>query len=204
MLVTFKYSVMRTSIIIACLIIYGFHNSVEAQSPLPLSRKPTKSEITLYSGPDNMIGALFLLKDSSILVSKSLVTKDYDNGNYEVAELYIDDINLIRSKRRLGPLNGAILGLLVGAGVGALTARIVEGPPPEPSSNYSSWDFGLDFSGMSYYFFIPTGAVAGAITGGIIGCIKIKIPINGSMENYNRNKKKLGRYTVKYDGSPTY
>ena len=202
---------MRTSIIIACLIIYGFHNSVEAQSPLPLSRKPTKSEITLYSGPDNMIGALFLLKESSILVSNSLIKDDYHNGNYEVAELYIDDINLISTKRRVGPLNGAILGALVGVAAGALTARIVEGPPPEPepSSPYSSidsgWgmgDFGPGFS--PYAIYVPAGAVGGAIVGALLCSIKIKIPISGSMENYNRNKKKLGRYTVKYDGSPKY
>ncbi len=195
---------MKTSYILACLIIYGFHNSVEAQSHLPLETRPLKTEITLYSDSDNMIGALFLLKDSSILVSSSLVELDYNIANYEVAELYIDDINLISTKRRIGPFKGALLGAIVGAAAGALTARIVEGPPPEPSSNYSSWDFGLDFSGMSYYFFIPAGAVAGAITGGIIGGIKIKIPINGSMENYNSKKKKLGRYTVKYEGSPTY
>jgi hypothetical protein len=189
---------MRTSIIIACLIIYGFHNSVEAQSPLPLSRKPTKSEITLYSGPDNMIGALFLLKDSSILVSNSLVKEHFNSGNYEVAELYIDDINLIRSKRRVGPLNGGILGALVGAGVFALGTRIAIGPPPYP----------IGFIGFSaddnYIFMLPAGAILGATTGAIIGGIRIKIPINGSIDNYNRKKKKLGRYTVKYDGSPTY
>jgi len=204
------HAVMRTSIIIACLIIYGFHNSVEAQSPLPLKSNPTKSEITLYSGPDNMIGALFLLKDSSILVSSSLVKLDYNIANYEVAELYIDDINLIRSKRQVGPLKGGILGAFVGAGLGALTGRIMDGPPPEPgpSSPYSSmaigWGMNFDISIPSYVITVPAGAVGGAIVGAVIGSIKIKIPINGSMENYNRNKKKLGRYTVKYDGSPKY
>ena len=203
---------MRTSIIISCLIIYGFHNSVEAQSPLPLSRKPTKSEITLYSGPDNMIGALLLLKDSSILVSSSLVKEDYNNGNYEVAELYIDDINLISSRRPLGTASYAVIGAIIGAGLGALTGRIVEGPPPEPEppSPYSSismgWSLGLgdgDFI-SPYAIYVPAGAVGGAIVGAVIGSIKIKIPINGSMENYNRKKKKLGRHTVKYNGSPKY
>jgi hypothetical protein len=189
---------MRTSIIIACLIIYGFHNSVEAQSPLPLSRKPTKSEITLYSGPDNMIGALFLLKDSSILVSNSLVTKNYDYGYYEVAELYIDDINLISTERQGGALHGALLGAVVGAAVGVVAARILEGPPP-----YSEYTIGPG-SEFGYALLGSAGAVAGAVTGAIIGSIKIKIPINGSMENYNHKKKKLGRHTVKYNGSPKY
>jgi hypothetical protein len=189
---------MRTSIIIACLIIYGFHNSVEAQSPLPLNSKPSKSEITLYSSPDNMIGVLYLLKDSSIFVSSSLVKEDYNNGNYEVAELYIDDINLISSRRPLGTATQAVLGAIVGAGVGVLTARIVEGPPPYPESTIGP---GSEFA---YAFLGSVGAVGGAVTGIIIGSIKVKIPINGSMENYNRNKKKLGRFTIKYPGAPKY
>jgi hypothetical protein len=86
---------MRALIIIACLVIYSFLNSAEAQSPLPLRANPVKSEITLNTGSDNMIGALFLLKDSSILVSSSLVKEEYHYGNYEVAKLYIDDIRFI-------------------------------------------------------------------------------------------------------------
>ena len=204
---------MKTSHILAFLIIFGFHNSVVAQSNLPLETSPTKSEITLYSSPDKITGVLYLLKDSSIFVSSSLVKEDYNNGNYEVAELYIDDINLIRSKRRVGPFKGALLGALVGAAAGALTGRIIEGPPPEPEpssqSIYSSYlifpPSGGPFSFISpYAIFVPAGAVGGAIVGAVICSIKVKIPINGSMENYIRNKKKLGRYTVKYPGAPKY
>ena len=178
------------------LLAFFYLNSVEAQSPLPGAPTFSKSEITLYSSPDNMIGAILLLKDSSILVSNSLVKEDYYSGNYEVAELYINDINLISQRRRAGPLGGALLGAVVGLGVGALTARIVEGPTHTSSSGWP------DFSRISYYVFIPAGAVVGGITGGIIGGIKIEIPINGSMENYNRKKKKLGRYA--FYGSPKY
>ncbi len=144
----------------------------------------------MVSGSDNMEGALFLLKDSSILLSNSLVKKEYLNGNYKIAELYIDDIKLISTKRRGGALQGALLGAVVGAAAGALTTRIVIGPPPYP----------IGFIGFSaddnYIVGVPAGAVAGAITGAVIGSIKIKIPINGSMETYNRKKKKLGRNTV--------
>ena len=169
-------------------------NLVEAQSPLPLKTKPLKSEITLYSVPDNMIGALFLLKDSSILVSNSLVKEDYYNGNYEVAELYIDDINMISSRK--GPTGRAgekLIGGVVGLAAGVLVWRIVIGPPPH-----------LLEDEILFPVYAAAGAGIGAITGAIIGSIKIKIPINGSMENYNRKKKKLGRYTVKYSGAPKY
>jgi len=189
---------MKTRLIIACLIIYGFHNSVEAQSPLPLKTNPAISEITLYNGSENMLGALFLLKDSSILVSSSLVKEDYNIGNYEVAELYIDDIKLISTERQGGSLHGALLGAVFGAAAGVVTARIVEGPPPYPEYILGP---GSEFV---YAVLGSAGAVAGAVTGAIIGSIKIKIPINGRMENYNLKKKKLGRHTVKYNGSPKY
>jgi hypothetical protein len=185
---------MRTSIIIACLIIYGFHNSVEAQSPLPLKANPTISEITLDTGSDNMIGALFLLKDSSILVSNSLVKEDYTNGNYEVAELYIDDINLISSERLGGPVSGTFLGAAVGFSAGFLTGFAIG--VTQGDGFFSPGGAALMMGAM--------GTGIGAITGALVGSIKIKIPINGSMENYNRNKKKLGRHTVKYNGSPKY
>jgi hypothetical protein len=40
-------------------------------------------------------------------------------------------------------------------------------------------------------------AVGGAGIGALIGSIKIKIPINGSINSYNRNKNKLGEYPIK-------
>jgi hypothetical protein len=191
---------MRTSILIACLITYGFHNLVEAQSSLLLKASPFKSEITLYSDPDNMIGALLLLKDSSILVSSSLVKEDYYNGNYEVAELYIDDINMISSRKRSA--GGAAIGGVIGLFVGFLAASIAD-PPPTPSSGRFP-GLNAKYGGLKYGYLIPAGALIGGITGGIIGGIKIEIPLNGSMENYNRKKKKLGRYTVNYTGAPKY
>jgi|GEM_PF-2122658 len=202
---------MRTSIIIVCLVIYGFQNSLEAQSPLPLKSNPAKSEIKLYDGSGNKIGGLFLLKDSTILVSSSLDKEDYISGKYKVAELYIDDINLITINRRGGAAENALLGAGIGMVVGALTARIINGPPPEYSTNKYHFDpWGLpsygsnNINGITYAIFMPAGAVVGAVTGAIIGGIKIKIPLDGSMENYNLKKKKLGRYTIKYPGSPKY
>jgi hypothetical protein len=203
---------MRTSLIIACLAICGCHYSVEAQSPLPLKSNPAKSEITLYNGSEHMTGALFLPKDSSILVANSLDKEDYVTGNYEVAELYIDDIKLISPERRGGLIEGALLGAVVGMAAGALTARIINRPLPEISPSYyqfdpwglSGFNLGSSGNGMTYALCIPAGAIAGAVTGAIIGSIKIEIPLNGSMENYKNKKKKLGRSTIKYNGSPKY
>ena len=190
---------MKSVITIACLIILGVYISVEAQSPLLLTRPPSKSEITTLDRADTLTGALYVLKDSSILISSSFAKEDYYKGDYELNELYVDDINLISLK---GKRSGSILaGAIIGAGLGVVIAAMTNASQP---STYSSGFISMDFSGLSYAFFVPIGAALGGATGAIIGGVKINIPINGSMENYNRQKKKLGRYTIQYPGAPTY
>jgi hypothetical protein len=190
---------MRTAITIACLIIFCIFNTIKAQPPLPLKKAPLKSRITTLEKADTLTGALYLLKDSSIIVSNSFLKEDYFMGDYELTELYVDDINLISVK---GNKTGGILaGAIIGAGLGAVIAAVSVASQPETSSGGF---INLDFSGFAYVFLVPAGAAFGAATGAILAGISIKIPINGSMENYKLQKKKLGRYTVKYPGAPTY
>ena len=162
---------------------------MEAQLLISLDKKPTKSEITLLSDPDTIIGALFLLKNSSILISNSLIKEDYSNGNYELAELYINDINMIKPRKKIRALGGLGLGAATGFVAGMLTARIIEGPHT-PGSVLDFYPAMIVGSGV-------LGAGIGAITGSVIGGIKIKISINGSIDNYNRKKKKLDRFTIR-------
>ena len=194
-MVTFKLLDMRTSILIACLFILCLHNSVEAQSPLPVKADPSKSEITLLSGTDQVTGALFQLKDSSILVSNSLVKLDYETGNYEVSELYIDDINLISTKKRGRSLQGLLIGGAIGIGTGAAIGLI--------SGDDTGYILAFTAEQKALMGGVSLGAI-GALAGAVVGSFRIKIPINGSMDNYNLKKKKLGKLTVRYEGSPTY
>jgi hypothetical protein len=193
---------MKSVITIACLIILGVYISVEAQSPLLLTRPPSKSEITTLDRADILTGALYVLKDSSILISSSFAKEDYYKGDYELNELYVDDINLISLK---GKRSGSMLaGAIMGAGLGVIIAAIgnaTYNPPPSNSTFGPDWS---NMDGFRYAFYVPALALIGGATGAIIGGVKINIPINGSMENYNRQKKKLGRYTIQYPGAPTY
>lgn len=181
---------MRTSVVIAFLVVYGLHDSAKAQSPLPLSSNPAKTEITLNNGTMYPKSVLFLLKDSSILISNSLVKEDYIMGNYELRELYINDIQLVSKRRLGGPTGGALAGALVGFSAG-FAIGYIQGDGFF-TAEQTGWILGA------------AGAGIGAISGAVFCSFKVKIPIHGSMENYNREKKKLGRYTVKYQGSPRY
>jgi len=164
-----------------------------AQQRLLLDKKPFKSEISLLNDTTLITGSIFELKDSSILVSSSLLKSDYYLGNYEVAELYIDEIFMIKPKKKLRIMGGALLG----AGIGFCTSMIIgliSGDDDGYILSFSATEKGLILS--------PFGVGIGAITGGIIGSIKIEIPLDGSLNNYMKSKKKLCRYTIKCSTSP--
>ena len=40
-------------------------------------------------------------------------------------------------------------------------------------------------------------AVGGTVLGGLVGSIRIRIPINGSMDKFNRSKNRLKKYTIR-------
>ena len=163
---------------------------MEAQQPIQLEpqnhiqskSKPYKVTVSGLNKYENWEGDLIELKDSSIILS------NFNKGTYEIAELYIDDIYQIGKEPR-----GIGRGFLIGAGYGAAIGAV----------------FGMIVLRNSILG-APGNALVGAVIvmpiGAVIGGISasIRFPIYGSIDKYNRKKKKLGRYTVKYDGSPTY
>ena len=156
-------------------------NSTKAQQKIstPIEKLPV-SELWIYDyEQENRKVAIFELQDSSILFSSSFVKEDYYNGNYTVSKILIKDIKLIRTKKpeRIG--KGLLLGAGIGFSVGALWGWAAEGK------------YGVVYYGG------PMAAI-GAVTGLIIGSVKISIPINGSMDMYHRNMKKLYKSKITY------
>ena len=156
-------------------------NSTKAQQKISTTiKKLPVSELWIYDYEQEYRKvAIFELQDSSILFSSSFVKEDYYNGNYTVSKILINDIKLIRTKKpeRIGQ------GLLLGAGIGFSVGVLIG------STDYSYLD--AKWGGVFY------GAL-GAITGLIIGSVKISIPINGSMDMYHRNMKKLNKSKITY------
>jgi hypothetical protein len=135
-------------------------------------------------------GALYQVKDSSILISNSTRIKDYTMGNYNISEIEIMDIQFIETLKRTRVRDGARIGAATGFITGALWAYIDSQQPSEgwDLDLFPTWSDAL----MAGILLAPVGALAGAIA----GSIRIKIPINGNMDNYNRNKAKLKKYSI--------
>lgn len=173
------------------LVILGlfFQNNLQAQYDKKV--KLYKTWISLNQQPYKVNGTLYDVRDSSILVSSSLSIKDYNTNNFEVTDISVFEIKNInvRKKNKVG--KSALIGAAVGITVGAIA-----GYSMGDDESSGPWDL--------YNYSAEQNALGGAVAGGIIGAglgaaiglIKVKIPINGSMDNYHDNKAKLREYSL--------
>lgn len=146
-----------------------------------------KTWVTFNSEPFKIIGVLYQLKDSSIVLSNSISKNDYPD-NIKTSEFNINTIEEIRIRRKNGIGKGALIGAISGLAIGVLVGYLSY----EESSG--GIDFGRGFSATGSGFF---GAFLGAGVGVIFGTIKLRIPIQGKIENYNRNISSLRKRSIK-------
>lgn len=146
--------------------------------------------VSLNSEPFEIEGVLFKIKDTSILVSNSVVIKDYSQNKFEVVNLFVTDIETIKTRGknniRKGFLIGAISGFVMGGTLG-----LAQGDEPRGDT----W-FGISAE-MRAISYGVTGALVGSLIGAYVGSAKVVIPINGNINNYNRNKDELREYSLK-------
>ncbi len=167
-------------------------NSLSAQDPTP-KIKIYRTWITLNSEPFKMEGVLYELKDSSILVSSSVVMQDYSLDKLEVADLHITNIEIIKTRINSSVGDGALIGVITGFAVGGLIGLTKGGDSPcAPADWFCYFQFSTAFEKAIFY---GAGlAVVGAGIGASVGSIKVTIPINANINNYNRHKNKLRKY----------
>lgn len=168
-----------------------FLNSVDAQNTIQ-KNKIYRTWITLNSKPFKTTGVLYEIKDSSILVSNSLVIQDYSTDRFGTFKLHINDIETIKIRRKKRVGTGVLLGAITGFCVGGIIGLIDGDDPPCRSFCVLRFTAGQ----KALMAGIPL-SIVGAVAGAIIGSVKIKIPINGSMDNYHKYKKRLKKYSFK-------
>ncbi len=170
-----------TFLLLAVLYIY----SAEAQQIISTPIKKLHKSELWTSEQDYLTGAIFELKDSSILFSNSLIKDDYYKGDYIVSRIIIEDIKFIKYKKAGTTGRGMVWGGLIGVSAG-VAIGLIDG------------DDGMFTAGEKAVVTGVSMGVFGGIIGGLIGGVKMVIPINGSMDVYSRNKKRLNRQTIKY------
>ena len=167
----------------------------QAQTDSIFLNKLYRTWIIPSYGSKGMSGILFEVKDSSVRVSNSPRKKDYYSGDYTVSEFDIKNINVIQVRKQgkgLALLVGGVSGLVVGTVVSVIYSK----------SRADDVRFGRFLTGGFMLPLIPVVVSTGIGLGvGAIFTSKIKIPIYGSQEQYEKNKKKLEQYAFNPDPS---
>jgi len=168
-------------------------NSLNAQDTIQ-KIKIYRTWVSLNSEPFKIKGVLYEVKYSSILVSSSIVIQDYSTDRFEMVELHINNIETIKTRRNNNIGRGVLIGAITGFAVGGLIGLLSGDDPPCPPGSYFCIRFTAEEKALGAGVSL---AVSGAGIGALIGSIKVKIPINGSSNSYNRNKNKLRKYSIK-------
>jgi hypothetical protein len=144
--------------------------------------------ISLNNDPIPFKGVLYEINDSSIMVSNSKLRENYYTGRFEVSKFNVNNIDIVKTRMKNNVVRVAIIGAATGFIAGGLIG-LISGDDPTGFFSFSAEEKALLFGGSM--------AAGGAAIGALDGLVQIKIPINGSMENFKRNKSKLKRYTIR-------
>ncbi len=150
--------------------------------------------------PDKIQGIFYSLKDSSIVVANAIVPNGEKNKVYsKKVELHIRVIDKIYIRKKNKKGKGALLGAFVGFAVGFVIGY-AQGDDP-PCSTTNPWNVSdifcnpVNANTKGFIVAVPM-TFAGAALGMALGSIKIKIPINGEMKKFQKNRRKLNSFSI--------
>lgn len=156
--------------------------------------KHAKYKVWVYLNDSSKVekGYLYKVTDSTILISKTY--RKLDNPNLITKEFPIGRIEEIKLAKqgRLGNsmLIGSSVGLTIGAYIGGRSAREEQ----QDGLDSGGW---LGLAGIDNIAGgMMIGTVLGFAGGAAIGSSKIIIPLQGSMELYQKYKEQLSEYAL--------
>ncbi|MFN8207260.1 MAG: hypothetical protein U0T82_07615 [Bacteroidales bacterium] len=142
------------------------------------NRKVFETWIRLEHSPEKIRGVLYETRDSSILISRSLIRSDYPSLQFQGSELNYSQLGDIRIRRLNSIPRGAVIGGITGFCIVFIGTSLNEEVP--------LW--------ASFLFSIPAAGTTAAI-GALAGAVKIRIPLYGNYQAYSINRDKLNYYS---------
>jgi hypothetical protein len=147
--------------------------------------------ISLQNNPDSIVrGALYEIRDTSVILSNSLIRKNLNAGRFDKTIVNFRDIDIIKTRNKNSILNGTIIGVLAGFVAGGIWG-LIEGDDP-PCDYICIFQFTAAEKALMYGSSL-------ALVGGNIGffgsLVKIQIPINGNLGKFNQSKSRLKKYS---------
>lgn len=170
---------MKKLILVVCAAVI-FHCPSFSQEKSKGRIKFYQTWVTTVNNPSPWKGILYEITDSSILVSNSKYTSDFLDSRFQVSKFDYHEIDLIRTRRVNNIQRGFWIGSVIGLVSGMLT--------------YTEQETGMPYWFTTVSIVIPSSLFIGGI-GALIGSVKARFPIGGSMENFNRNKYLLMKYS---------
>lgn len=146
--------------------------------------------VSLNNDPEIFKGALYEIKDSSIQVSNSIIKKDYTTGKFDLSKINYNNINIVKTRVKNSVGCGILIGAFAGFAIGGLIGILSGDDDPEV----------IYFASTAKEKAIGNGiclSIIGGSIGAIVGNIKVKIPINGNLGNFNINKIRLKKYSIR-------
>ena len=153
-----------------------------------------RTRVTLNNYTGKVTGVLYEIKDSSVLIANSYLHRDYSSGNFNIESVDYSNIRFINTRNKNSIINRALAGIIPGVLTGALIGAI-QGDDPPCSGWCLFWMSAEDKAALGGV----TGAFAGFLIGGLSGLITIKIPINGDINIFNKNKEQLKKYSYRIE-----
>jgi hypothetical protein len=173
-------------LLIAAIILIYIPFLLTAQEDTLQKLKIYHTWIRLYNGSE-IEGILYQVKDSSVLLANTVFKMDLLSGKYQAIEHNYNSLLNIKVRPLNKGIKGAIYGLIGGLVTGVFLGIASGDDPPNQL-------FRMTAGQKATIGGIGLGLIGTGI-GGMIGAMRIIIPINGNLVKFKENKEMLKQYS---------
>ena len=124
------------------------------------------------------------------MVSSSIMKKDYIKGKFDISKINYNRIDIVKTRVKNSVGRGILIGAVTGFAIGGLIGILSGDDNPDEIYFASTAEEKAKEDAIIL-------AIFGGSIGAVVGNVKVKIPIKGNMENFNRHKNKLKKFTIR-------